>query len=66
MTITETQKTTINHVGILSPMDANGEKDVWDAFKHGLAPTVFPLFQGACFETAGMVLGISIMLNFLS
>jgi hypothetical protein len=36
MNITEAQTTTINQVGILSPMDANGEKDVWDAFKDGL------------------------------
>ena len=27
MNITETQTTTINHVGILSPMDANGEQE---------------------------------------
>ena len=37
MNVTEAQTTTINQVGILSPMDANGEKDVWDAFKDGLA-----------------------------
>jgi hypothetical protein len=36
MNITEAQTTTINQIGILSPMDANGEKDVWDAFKDGL------------------------------
>src|SRR5690348_964354 len=29
----------------------------------GFAPTIFPLFQGAGFETAGMVLGIAVMLT---
>jgi putative tryptophan/tyrosine transport system substrate-binding protein len=47
--ITETQTTTINHVGILSPMDANGEKDVWDAFKHGLAELGYSEGKGVTF-----------------
>ena len=29
----------------------------------GFAPTIFPLFQGTCFETARMVLGLSVMLT---
>ena len=49
MNTTETQITTINHVGILSPMDANGEKDVWDAFKHGLAELGYSEGKGVTF-----------------
>jgi putative ABC transport system substrate-binding protein len=49
MNITETQTTTINHVGIPSPMDANGEKDVWDAFKHGLAELGYSEGKGVTF-----------------
>ena len=57
MNITEAQTTTINQVGILSPMDANGEKDVWDAFKHGLTELGYSegkglrLFPGSLKET---------------
>src|SRR3981081_1015090 len=57
MNVTEAQTTTINQVGILSPMDANGEKDVWDAFKDGLAEPATPmgrmlrLFPGSLKET---------------
>ena len=49
MNTTETQTTTINHVGILSPMDANGEKDVWDAFKHCLAELGYSEGKGVTF-----------------
>jgi hypothetical protein len=57
MNVTEAQTTTINQVGILSPWDANGEKDVWDAFKDGLTELGYPrgralrLFPGSLTET---------------
>jgi hypothetical protein len=58
MNVTEAQTTTINQVGILSPWDANGEKDVWDAFKDGLTELsatprgrALRLFPGSLTET---------------
>ena len=39
----------INQVGILSPMDANGEKDVWDAFKDGLTEFGYSEGKGVTF-----------------
>lgn len=49
MNVTEAQTTTINQVGILSPWDANGEKDVWDAFKDGLTELGYPEGKGVTF-----------------
>ena len=49
MNITEAQTTTINQVGILSPWDADGEKDVWDAFKDGLTELGYPEGKGVTF-----------------
>ena len=46
MNVTEAQTTTINQVGILSPWDADGEKDVWDAFKDGLTELGYPEGKG--------------------
>jgi putative tryptophan/tyrosine transport system substrate-binding protein len=46
---TEAQTMTINQVGILSPMDANAEKDVWDAFKDGLAELGYSEGKGVTF-----------------
>jgi putative ABC transport system substrate-binding protein len=42
MNVTQAQTTIINRVGILSPMDANAEQDVWDAFKDGLTELGYP------------------------
>jgi putative tryptophan/tyrosine transport system substrate-binding protein len=49
MNITEAQTTTINQIGILSPMDANGENDVWDAFKDGLTELGYSEGKGVTF-----------------
>ena len=49
MNVTEAQTTTINQVGILSPWDADGEKDVWDAFKDGLTELGYPEGKGVTF-----------------
>jgi putative tryptophan/tyrosine transport system substrate-binding protein len=49
MNVTEAQTTTINQVEILSPWDANGEKDVWDAFKDGLTELGYPEGKGVTF-----------------
>src|SRR3954453_12384215 len=39
----------IIHIGILSQMDAHGEKDVWDAFKNGLAELGYSEGKGVTF-----------------
>jgi ABC-type uncharacterized transport system substrate-binding protein len=49
MNVTEAQTTTINQVGILSPWDADGEKDVWDTFKDGLTELGYPEGKGVTF-----------------
>ena len=49
MNATEAKAVTINQVGILSPMDANGEKDVWDAFKDGLTELGYSEGKGVTF-----------------
>src|SRR6267142_2637661 len=49
MNVTDAQTTTINQVGILSPWDADGEKDVWDAFKDGLTELGYPEGKGVTF-----------------
>ena len=42
MNVTQAQTTIVHRVGILSPMDANAEQDVWDAFKDGLTELGYP------------------------
>ena len=49
MNTTEAHTMTIDQVGILSAFDANGEKDVWDAFKDGLAELGYHEGKGVTF-----------------
>ena len=49
MNATEAHTMTIDQVGILSAFDANGEKDVWDAFKDGLTELGYSEGKGVTF-----------------
>jgi len=53
MNVTQAQTTIINRVGILSPMDANAEQDVWDAFKDGLTELGYPEGKRVAFVSHG-------------
>jgi putative ABC transport system substrate-binding protein len=49
MNATEGKSTAIHQIGILSPMDANGTKDSWDAFKNGLKELGYSEGKGITF-----------------